>query len=241
MERSEIQYGQTLIPYSIVRSRREKTVAIAVDPVDGVQVRAPRQTPLDKLDAIVRRKARWIAERRQHVADLPPPPSPREFVSGETFLYLGRQYRLRVVEAEGTDEPRVRMLGSHLIVDHPRGEARSRTVQRQLTAWYREHAAARLPERVQHWAAAVGVEPSAVLIREPRKRWGSVDAAGVVRFNWRVVQAPMRIVDYIVAHELVHLRHPDHGRAFWSALGQVMPDYDIRREELRRLGRVMVW
>ncbi len=80
-----------------------------------------------------------------------------------------------------------------------------------------------------------------VLIRDQRKRWGSADAKGVLRFNWRVVQAPMRLVDYVVAHELVHLRYPDHTRAFWAALGEVMSDYEERREALRRFGRMMVW
>jgi predicted metal-dependent hydrolase len=94
---------------------------------------------------------------------------------------------------------------------------------------------------VAELAPLLGAEPSAVLIREQRKRWGSADAQGVLRFNWRVVQAPTRLVDYVVAHELVHLRYPNHTRGFWAALGQVMPDYERRREELRRLGRMMVW
>jgi hypothetical protein len=80
-----------------------------------------------------------------------------------------------------------------------------------------------------------------VLVRDQRKRWGSADSAGNVRFNWRVIQAPMRLVDYVVAHELVHLRHPEHNRDFWAVLGSVMSDYEERRERLRQLGRVMTW
>ncbi len=157
-------------------------------------------------------------------------------MSGETFLYLGRQYRLRV--SVGSDEG-VRLKGRWLEVTVPRGQRDG--VRDLLVAWYREHAAARLPERVAEWAGKVGVEPKAVLIREPKRRWGSCDAAGNVRFNWRIVQAPMRLVDYVVAHELAHLVHEDHGREFWGRLGRVMPDYEERREGLRRVGAGLGW
>ena len=96
MDRPKVRFGNTLIPYVIERGRRLKTVAIVVDPVDGVRVRAPGDTPITRLDHIVHRKARWILERQRRHEDLAPPPSPREFVSGETFRYLGRQYRIKL-------------------------------------------------------------------------------------------------------------------------------------------------
>jgi hypothetical protein len=80
-----------------------------------------------------------------------------------------------------------------------------------------------------------------VLVREQRTRWGSADAKSNLRFNWRIVQAPARLLDYVVAHELVHLLHADHTRDFWATLGRVMPDYEARREKLRVMGRAMVW
>lgn len=107
--------------------------------------------------------------------------------------------------------------------------------------WYRAHARARLPKRVALWSTKLGVEPSAVLVRKQRKRWASCDDHGVLRFNWRVIQAPMRLVDYVVAHELVHLRHRDHTKAFWARLGAAMPDYEPRKDELRRLGPRLQW
>ncbi len=107
--------------------------------------------------------------------------------------------------------------------------------------WYRAHANRRLPERVAAWAPRLGVAPGAVVIRDQRKRWGSADPAANLRFNWRIIQAPLRLVDYVIAHELVHLRYPDHTRDFWAALGQVMGDYEERREALRVMGREMVW
>lgn len=99
----------------------------------------------------------------------------------------------------------------------------------------------RLTERVDLWSPRTGGDPAAVLIRDQKKRWASCDTKGNLRFNWRIIQAPMRLVDYVVAHELVHLRHKEHDKAFWSALGRAMPDYDDRRETLRRTGAKWQW
>jgi predicted metal-dependent hydrolase len=239
VERSEVRFGRTVIPYVIARGRRLKTVAIGVDPVEGVRVRAPDDTSIAKLDLIVHRKARWIVERQRRHEDLPPPPSPREFVSGETFRYLGRQYRLKL-ERSGEGDGRVRITEGRLIVPVTKGSTPAEARDR-LLEWFRARAAIRLPERVAALSARLGLHPSSVLIREPKKRWGSADASGTVRFNWRIIQSPTRLIDYVVAHELVHLAHPDHTRDFWSTLGRVMPDYEARREALRRLGRQLVW
>lgn len=241
MERSTVQFGDTRLGYTIQRTRREKTVAVAVDPVRGIEVRAPRSTSVDRLDQIVHRKAKWIIERRRRQEDLPPAPSRREFVTGETFLYLGRQYRLKIEEATpGDDFPGVRLVGRWLTVKCGPGE-RVAEVRGRLVAWYRAHAGRRLAERVRLWSGRLSAEPLGVLVRDQRKRWGSADADGVVRLNWRVVQASIPLMDYVVAHELVHLEHRDHTRAFWAKLGHVMPDYEHRREALRVLGPAMVW
>jgi predicted metal-dependent hydrolase len=240
VEASKVRFGNTVIPYAIERGRRRKTVAIGVDPVDGVYVRAPGDTPTTKLDAIVHRKARWILERQRRHEDLPPPPTPREFVSGETFRYLGRQYRLKLERTADADAL-VRIAEGRLIVPVASKESSQASARERLVGWYRERAAIRVPERVEAWSAKLGLHPSSVLIREPKKRWGSADASGNVRFNWRIIQTPTRLIDYVVAHELVHLAHPDHTRDFWSALGRAMPDYEIRREALRRFGRQVVW
>lgn len=98
-----------------------------------------------------------------------------------------------------------------------------------------------MPERVDAWCAKVGVAMPPILVASQRKRWGSCDSRGTIRLNWRVVQAPMRLVDYVVVHELAHLRHRGHGRDYWQAVGRVMPDYERRRKELREIGGRLTW
>ena len=110
-----------------------------------------------------------------------------------------------------------------------------------LIDWYVRRAKIRLPARAAHWAEALGVAAPRVLICEPKKRRGSCHPSGVVRLNWRIVQAPPRGVDYVVAHEVCHLIHQGHGRAFWATLGRVMPDYEARRARLKELGARLAW
>ncbi len=102
-----------------------------------------------------------------------------------------------------------------------------------------EHTA--LDQRVEAWLAEAGIPMPHVRLANQQKRWGSCDQAGTIRRNWRIIQAPMRLVDYVVVHELVHLRHRGHGRDYWQAVGRVMPDYERRRRNLRERGALLVW
>ncbi|MCA9709992.1 MAG: M48 family metallopeptidase [Myxococcales bacterium] len=241
LETSRVQWGRTRIDYAIRRSPRRKTVAVAVDP-DGVLLTAPQGVPVARLDEVVRTKARWIVERLRHVEQTEPPAPPRELIGGESVLYLGRHYRLRVVLAAARGPAKLTRGWLEVPVDATRPEAARREVVREaLGDWYRAHARAQLVERVALWAPTLDAEPADLLVRDQRKRWGSCDERGVLRFNWRIIQAPLRLVDYVVAHELTHLHHRDHTKAFWARLGTAMPDYDERREALRRLGPRLHW
>jgi predicted metal-dependent hydrolase len=231
-----VRFGTSEIAYRIRRSQRQKTAAIAVDPRNGVVVAAPKDTPMGRLDGIVRRKAAWILARLRAVGRLDGAPSPREFVSGESCLYLGRHYRLKVVRCTANS---ARLAGKWLRVEAQASGTRG--IRRAVERWYRARAEDRLPERVALLAGRVGVSVPRVLVRDQPKRWGSCDARGGLRINWRIIQAPMRLVDYVLAHELAHLRERNHTRAFWSLIGKAIPDYDRRRDELKQLGPRLVW
>lgn len=242
MERSVVTWGSTQISYGIRRSFRRSTVSIAIDPTEGVLVTAPRPASLERLDRIVHAKAPWIIDRLKRRSDLPPPVPAREFVSGETFLYLGRQHRLGL---ELSEEPLpLRLESGWLRLPIPRSlplEHRGAFVRAALIDWYRCRAAQRLPQRMKLWSAKLHLDEPELILVEARKRWGSASASGTVRLNWRIIQAPLSLVDYVVLHELVHLRHPNHTHHFWAAIGRFMPDYEQRKERLRRLGPSLGW
>lgn len=242
LEERSVRWGRTLIDYGVRRSSRRRTVSIAVDPADGVLLTAPSDASAARLDQVVRDKAPWIVDHLRLVAEHELLPKPRRFISGESYAYLGRHYRLRVQARKAPAEPKLDH--GFLVVQVPRDvhdEGRPSAVAAGLRDWYLARARQKLPERLEHWAALIGVPVPEVLIREQQKRWGSCDPNGVLRLNWKVLQAPVRLVDYVVAHELVHLVHKDHTKAFWTRLGQAMPDYDRRKDELRRVGPRLEW
>ena len=250
-ETSAVTWGGTELSYTIRRSpRRKKTVAVTVDPTGGILVVAPERVATERLDSIVGRKAEWIVRRIRRASAHGAALSPREFVSGESVLYPGRHYRLKV---NPQDTGSAKLRGGWLQVPGGGGgqdpaEIRAKIrakiraeVRGGVVSRFRRRAAERLPERVAAWHAKAGVPMPHVKLASQQKRWGSCDQAGTIRLNWRIIQAPMRLVDYVVVHELVHLRHRGHGRDYWQAVGRVMPDYERRRRDLRERGPILVW
>jgi predicted metal-dependent hydrolase len=120
-------------------------------------------------------------------------------------------------------------------------ERRAAFVRAALLDWYKPRAGRRLEAQVKLWAGKLHLNEPDLLLVEPRKRWGSASISGTVRLNWRVIQAPLALVDYVVVHELLHLVHPNHTAEFWAAVGRVMPEYEDRKTRLRKLGPQLEW
>lgn len=219
----------------VVRTSRTKTASVRVQ--EGkVSVVVPRTLPDTRIEALVSRKSLWIKEKlRIHDSSLVV--RPKEYVSGESFTYLGRNYRLKVKTAS---EPSVSLLAGRLVVALPDAKNRPDRVRSALTGWFRQHADVKLTEKADRYARIVGVTPSSVGVKTFRSRWGSCSAGGRILFNWQIVIAPNRIVDYVVAHELCHLRQHDHSPAFWKCVERVIPDYQECREWLKANGRTLM-
>lgn len=220
----------------MVRSpRRHKTIEITVHAPGEVVVAAPLRTSAAKIEAIVRRRAGWIV---RHEAEAGLALDRRRFVSGESLPYLGRSVRMWVHDG---DVPRVSLRFHHWQFDlnvpaRVTAARRHAAITRAFQAWYRERAVEHLQRRVARLATRLGVQPAGVLVRDQRRRWGSCSPQGVLRFNWRIVMAPPALLDYVVIHELAHLRHRTHGVGYWSQVALVAPDYRERRTQLRALG-----
>jgi predicted metal-dependent hydrolase len=235
-ERGQVAFGDTLIEYAVVRSRRRrKTVQITLDPTDGVVVAAPQATPSERIQSIVEKRAGWIVRR----AGAPVlGPARKAMVSGESLPYLGRQVRLVV---EHADVRRASIWFEHwqlhlLLPAALVGEARRTEAERVVKSWYVARAAQHLPGRVERWARRAGYAAGLVLIRDQRRRWGSCGPDGTLRFNWRIVMAAPALIDYVVVHELAHLKVRSHSADYWAEVARLMPDFKIRRARLRELG-----
>ena len=235
-ERGEVTFGNTTITFTVIRSRRrKKTVEVTLDPRDGVLVSAPWDTPPERITAVVAKRAGWIV--RQASSEVLHPRR-KEFVSGESLPYLGRLARLFVEHAHvrsvsvAFDHWSFRVVAPSDLAD----EQRRARIEDALVRWYKEHASERLSARTEYWARRAGYAPTAVLVRDQRQRWGSCSPDGKLRFNWRIVMAPPALIDYVVVHELAHLRERTHSAAFWAEVARLMPDYRPRRSRLKEVG-----
>lgn len=227
-----VAFGAGFIEYRLRRSKR-KTLAITVRPDATVMVTAPGGAGLEAVAAKVRKRAVWIRRQQAYFARFLPKLPPRQYVSGETHRYLGRQYRLKVVRGPGEG---VKLRGRFIWVETPRPERRGR-VRGLVEAWYLLHARVRfsrsLAECLGRFRGLVH-EPRLLLRRMP-KRWGSWTRRGGIYLNPELVLAPPSCIDYVVTHELCHLVHASHGPEFFALLRRAMPDWEARKDRLERV------
>jgi len=212
------------------RSARRKTIGISVERDGSLVVAAPEALPVEVVRRAVACRSFWIYTKLAQKEKLSIPASSKEYVTGEGFWYLGRRYRLRLVDNDVG--PVLQKSGAYFVM---RRDCAARGFE-LFREWYREHLRPLADAIVAKYAPRIGARPASVAVRELRNRWGSCSRTGVLYFNWRAAQLPPRIVEYLVVHELVHLREPLHTKAFWRAVERVMPDYLERKQWLAEQG-----
>lgn len=222
------------IQYQMLPGTQRRTTDIVIERDGRVQVRPPTHMTPEQVDETVFSKRQWIYRNLAEWRDLNASHIAREWVNGETFLYLGSGYRLQLVDTQ--NEPltlkdgRFQLLRSILATNGKAG------AERVFVNWYAHKGMARVAASVAHHAPRVAVQPSAVAVKDLGFRWASCLASGDLQFHWKCMMAPMTVIDYIVVHELCHLRHGDHSMAFWNEVDKVMPDYRERKDWLRNRG-----
>ncbi len=224
-------YGERRISYRLQRSDR-KRLRIVVKPDLSVLADAPIAFSEREVAEAVHAKARWIARQIVSFEDFHPLPTPHQYVSGETFVFLGRQYRLKVKQG---DVVPAKLRGRYLHLTVP-DKTNSATVKRAVERWYRARA-----DDIFHRYLGICMQVASrhdiaepiLVIRNMRTRWGSCSASGRVTLNLKLVQAPVHGIEYIIMHELCHLAHHNHSPAFYRLLARCMPDWEQRREVLR--------
>tara|TARA_R110000744_G_scaffold362356_2_gene470395 strand:- start:9331 stop:10032 length:702 start_codon:yes stop_codon:yes gene_type:complete len=226
--------GSEELPYVIIRTS-SKSARLVVDPSGTVEARVPTGRSDQSIEQLVRSKARWIIRQQDYFASFRPRDPQRQYVSGESIRYLGRQYRLKVMQSEHES---AKLLGKHLVVETDTSTNCS-NVRRIVLEWYRVHAANVFRLKADHLLetmAAHGICEAQLTVRWMTRRWGSCTPSKRIILNPLLVINPIDCVEYVVAHELCHLKVPNHGDAFYRLLSTVMPDWQNRRERLRRSG-----
>lgn len=225
-----IQFGSTTIEYELLYSER-KTLGITVTPEMDVYVNAPTDAITEKIEKILRKRAPWIIKQQKlflaHFPKLPP----KKYVSGETHLYLGRQYRLKVEVGEIES---VKLQGRFITVICTKKER----VEELLEGWYRSHAEARFMEFCLVWIEKFrqfNVSPTEIQIRKMTKRWGSCTPGGKIILNTELIKAPRGCIEYVILHELCHLIHYNHDKKFFELQSRLMPTWQKWKDRLENL------
>jgi predicted metal-dependent hydrolase len=230
-ERHSVRYGEHQIDFSIVR-RDRTTLEIAVEPDASVVVAAPQDAQLAAIEEKVRKRAAWIRRQQRYFIQFLPRTPDRQYVAGETHLYLGRQYRLKIVpHVQAT----VKLVRGFIVVQTHRPE-RTEVTRELVEGWYRQRAHSKFTERLEvnllRFPAPEDFRPKGLIVRQLRQRWGSMSPAS--RLNRRLIEAPIDAIDYVITHELCHIAVPHHGPEFFELLDRVLPDWEKRKHRLEQ-------
>lgn len=223
----------------VVRSGR-KTVSITIRPDGGILVRAPEKMRAEQIKRFLLEHREWIRKKQELVEEhlRMRKTFEKKYISGEKFLYLGQEYILDVVAVPGRKRAGAEVIADTLTVEIGTAEERTGQEFREVTEaavrrWYKEEARKRFDERAAFFAEYMGVVYGQIRVKEQKTRWGSCSGRGNLNFNWKLVMAPPEILDYVVVHELCHLKEMNHSRRFWQTVERVLPDYRECRNWLK--------
>jgi len=213
----------------LIRSKR-KTIAIIVQRDGKVIVRAPLKASERQIRQFVESKSGWISEKKMQMQEQAPALQ-KKFTAGERFPYLGQEYALSVVPGPRAG---LRFEGGFSLNQNSQAEAAL-----LFEKWYKAAARKVLTERVRFYAQKFGLKYQKIRISSARTRWGSCSSRGTLSFTWRLVMAPLEVVDYVILHELAHLRVKNHSATFWAEVARMMPDFKHQRDWLKKNGRFL--
>lgn len=228
VEQRSIQLSGQEVSYVLKRSGKRRSIGLRIDD-GGLTVAMPLRASEKWLHSVLQEKASWIVEKL--AGWQAKKPEPVRWVDGQSIQFMGEDLSLRVVTSLFDAPPLLR--GRQLFV-HVTDSANVAVIEGVVTQWYRREAEVLFRECVAHYAPLLNVSPSEVKLSSARTQWGSCTARGTVYLNWQLIKLPLRLVDYVVVHELSHLAEMNHSAAFWRVVKSACPDYAKCRSELRR-------
>lgn len=216
--------------YEVIYAKR-KTLTISVERDRKIVVRAPEGLSAQKIDELITKKHNWIIEKLNHNQKYDDNYIPKEFVSGETLLYLGKNHQLQIVDEEIKN------------INFDRRFYISKQNQPKANLlfkdWFKTKAKEKITPLAQKYAAHLGVEFKEIKISEMKYRWGSCTPSGNLLFNWRIVKAPLYVIEYVVVHELSHLIEHNHSEDFWNIVSVQLPKYQKAKDWLKKNGTIL--
>ena len=218
-------------PLEIIRTERSKSASIEIED-DIVKVTVPQNLSDQRIEELVKNRTVWIRQKLKIQTETIRPKD-KEYVNGESFTYLGRNYRLKCTSGDAGE---VKLKNGYLTVPLGRGVSGGDfegSVRQSLKQWYQSRALEKLKEKTKRYASILGVSPQSVDVKEYKSRWGSCSNTGVVTYNWRIIKAPRHIVEYVIIHELCHLIELNHSPRYWMNVEKFIPRWKERRDWLK--------
>ena len=237
-----IEIGNQKINYTIVRSRR-KTIGISVSLKDGVKISVPQKISNKQITEVVNEKAAWILEKLSYLESIKSQIPKLQFTDGEKLLVLGKEHTLKINTSSSVKFASVILSGNYLIVNLPQNttDSLSNLVRKHIIGWYKNYAKEVVSERINHFAPKMEVKPTNLIIKDLKSIWGSCTPKNVININWKIIMAPLDIVDYLVVHELTHIKVKNHSKQFWKMAESIYPNFKTCSKWLKQNGHKLTF
>jgi predicted metal-dependent hydrolase len=233
-----IHYGSSSIAYSIVKSKRVKTSEIIVD-ADKVVVRAPFHKPVAEIHDIIQKKANWILRKQLEYQKINPEILRMTYKDGSTLPYLGKNYPLRIRSGDEVAE-KIELVNGQFLVFLNGSKYSKKKIRLLFEKWIVKAATSFVGKKIKLYSKELGVKPKGIKLKNLRSRWGSTTIDGAIHLSLDLLKAPTDVIDYMILHELCHLRIKGHSHRFWDLVHKFMPDYQDKINWLRANGNNLI-
>jgi len=214
--------------------RARKSIGIKICPHNGVIVHSPKHVKSNEIIKIVKSKASWILKKIDEIENIKQTVISKEFIDGEKFTFLGEEHTLEILFNTMIKRPVISIDYAKISLEINTSDPAK--IKAWLEKWYKTKALETILERILYYQPLINVKPNIVKVKAQKTRWGTCNSKGNLYFNWKIIMAPIEVLDYLVVHEMAHLRHLNHSAKFWDIVGNILPDYQVRRKTLKKFG-----
>lgn len=230
-----LEYDKKVFEYELIR-KKKKNLSITVTSNGKIVVSAPEKAKFEDIEKKINGKISWIYKKLQLVNSASDISKAKEYVSGESFMYLGKNYRLKIEKNDNTENELKLYKGLfNLKIDLSLKNTENK-IKTIISDWYIEKAKEKINERVEIYSKKIRVSPNKISVKNLTKSWGICSSNGNISFNWKIIMTPLSVLDYVIVHELCHLKHHNHSKEFWNLVSLYVPDYKNKKEWLKQNG-----
>jgi len=230
--------GDKEIKYLLARSSR-RTIGISIEKNGVVKVTSPFGVSDSYIKQLLQKKSQWVFKKIEDInARQTITTKSKAFEEGESFSYLGKGYKLKLIEQNNIKKPSVQIDDVNIVITLS-GTFEKAKLKNTLVLWYIEQFKIVIQERIKRYSDIIGVSPNSIVIKEQKTRWGSCSSKGNINLNWKLIMAPQEVIDYVVIHELCHMREMNHSKQFWRLVEEVLPKYKEYKNWLKHNGDLL--